>query len=140
MASRPSEGPMSDSLLGEMGAGSAPERSTSSSCLASCSCFSWSPAPIVMVALPPPIFVLMTGAESTMSSRMIAKRRLTFAPVTSSKRSDPAGEDLVAPEVFLFLVRRGVGDVVAGELRARVHVNRAPADVLELQRIRVGNG
>ena len=33
----------------------------------------------------------MTGAESMISSSMIAKRRCTFAPVTSSKRSAPAG-------------------------------------------------
>ena len=33
----------------------------------------------------------MTGAESMTSSRMMAKRRFTLAPVTSSKRWAPAG-------------------------------------------------
>jgi preprotein translocase subunit SecD len=51
------------------------------------------PAPIEICARPPPILVRMTGAESTTSSRMMAKRRLTFAPVTSSNRSAPAGEN-----------------------------------------------
>ena len=122
---------MSDSLLGVIGAGSAPERRTSSSFRASWSCFSGSPAPIVMLARPPPIFVLMTGAESMTSSRMMAKRRPTFAPVTSSKRSAPAGlnvrQDVVAAEpLLLVLLDRGVGDVVARHVGAREEVHRAP--------------
>ncbi|GAF92686.1 unnamed protein product, partial [marine sediment metagenome] len=54
---------MSDSFDGVIGAGSAPERSTISSFSAFFSWVSGSPAPIVMLARPPPIFDLMTGAE-----------------------------------------------------------------------------
>ena len=78
----------------------------------------------------------MTGAESIVSSRMMAKRRLTFAPVTSSKRSAPAGEkvsrDVVLAEVLLVLADRCVGDVVARQLGAPVKVERPPADLLQL--------
>ena len=43
--------------------------------------------------------------------------------------------DVVLPEVLLVLPRARVGDVVAGQLGPGVEVHRAPADLLELQRL-----
>lgn len=77
------------SFDGVIGAGSAPERKTSSSWRASASCLSASPEPIVMLAWPPAIFDRMRGACCTVSSRMMAKRFCTFEPVISSKRVAP---------------------------------------------------
>jgi len=80
---------MLDSFEGLIGAGSAPERRSDSSVLARARTISGSPPPIVIEARPPEILLRMTGAELISSSKMIAKRLWTFAPVTSSKRSAP---------------------------------------------------
>ena len=89
MASVPRLAPMRCSFEGLMGAGSAPERSTSSSLRLSSSCFCGSLAPMVMVARPPPIFDRMRGALSTLSSRTLAKRFWMLSPVICSKRVEP---------------------------------------------------
>jgi hypothetical protein len=77
------------SFDGVIGAGSAPERSTSSSLRESSSCLVGSLDPIVIVAWPPEIFARMRGALSTLSSRMIANRFCTFSPVICSNRVAP---------------------------------------------------
>ncbi len=96
MASEPRLAPIRCSFEGVIGAGRAPERSTSSSLRDSSSCFCGSLAPIVMVARPPPIFARMRGALSTVSSRMIAKRFCTLSPVICSKREEPDSVKLMA--------------------------------------------
>ena len=84
------------SFEGEIGAGSAPERSTSSS-LRESSSWTWgSAAPMVMSAWPPGMRVWMTGALSTRLSRMMAKRRLMFAPVMRSKMLPPCAVNVSA--------------------------------------------